>query len=290
MQAVLIIAHRDFEQVYRLAKKLLPTFNVYIHFDKKMPLTNEQAKLLAASKIEWISEVDVNWGSWSIGEVAVRLFKLALLNEDNTYFHLISGQDWPSANVQDIYNFYEQTDKIYMTYELAKDVKIAGEKIVWWQQLYYNYDKIKRRTKFGKLYHRVILALQLLLRVNKLKKLGIELEIYHGANWVDIPRDALEYSIEYFDSHPKFRKMLETGCFSDEFWLQTILCNNDTYKARIVADNKRFVKWEQQNNSWPAVLDERDFDIVVKSHTHFARKFTQEFSMKLIEKLDSYYK
>lgn len=290
MQAVLIIAHREVDNVLKLAIKLKKYFAVYIHFDKKCVLTEEQKKILGNNEIMWISEVSVNWGSWSIGDVAVRLFKLALTDTNNSYFHLISGQDWPNDNLEKLHDFYEQTDKIYMSYELAKETRITGEKIIWWQQFYYNYDQIKRRTNFGKLYHRLLLGIQLLLRVNKFKRLGIDLDIYHGANWVDIPRDALEYSINYMDTHPNFVRMLETGCFSDEFWLQTILCNSDEYKNRIVRDNKRYVKWERQNDSWPAVLDERDFDNLIKSDTYFARKFSEKYSNTLLDKLDRYYR
>lgn len=34
-QAVMILAHRDFEQIYELSLKLKRRFSVYIHFDKK---------------------------------------------------------------------------------------------------------------------------------------------------------------------------------------------------------------------------------------------------------------
>ena len=49
--------------------------------------------------------------------------KLALENPKNKYFHLISGQDWPMKAPQKIYDFFEDTNKIYMNYWRALDMK-----------------------------------------------------------------------------------------------------------------------------------------------------------------------
>ena len=101
---------------------------------------------------------------------------------------MISGQDWITQNVDDLYQRFENDTKIYMTYEKASEVKKSGEPIIWWQKYYFNYDQINRRTFFlGKFYHRALLLGQTLLRIDKFKKLGIDLEIYAGANWVDLP-------------------------------------------------------------------------------------------------------
>ena len=59
---------------------------------------------------------------------------------------------------------------------------------------------------FGKFYHRALLLGQTLFRVDKFKKLNIDLEIYAGANWVDLPRDAASYCINYLESHPNLQK------------------------------------------------------------------------------------
>ena len=42
MQAILILAHRDTEQVLRLADKLRQSFEMYIHFDTKLKLSNQE--------------------------------------------------------------------------------------------------------------------------------------------------------------------------------------------------------------------------------------------------------
>lgn len=286
MQAILILAHKNIEQVTKLATILNNNFEVYIHFDKKMNIPENYKQILDKKNIHYISKIDVHWGSWSIGAATVLLMKEALKNRQIEYIHVISGQDWLTIPSKNIYDKFIDNDRIYMTYSKAKNVIKKGESIILWQKYYFNYDKINRRSTFGKIYHRGLLLIQSLLRINKFKKLGINLEIYSGENWVDMPRDAVEYCINYLDSHPNLLKMLQTGCFSDEFWMQTILCNSPKFKQRIVKNHHRYIKWQKQHGSYPAVLDMSDFDNIINGDYIFARKFENPYSNKLITQLN----
>ncbi|MGO2952506.1 MAG: beta-1,6-N-acetylglucosaminyltransferase [Lactobacillus sp.] len=285
MQAVLIVAHKNIEQMIKLANLLSRKFAVYVHIDKEYHLSRDEEAQLAKNHIRYISEVAVHWGSWSIGEAALRLMKWAMANPKITYVHLISGQDWPAQNLNDIYDFYEHNDRIYMTYKLSKTVRKAYEPVILWQQYYFNYDQFPRRTFIGKFYHRFLLLAESILRVNKFKRLGVNVDIYNGANWVDIPRDALAFAIKYMAEHPKFKHVFETGFCSDEFWLQTILVNQPQFKARIVNDNHRYVKWVKQHGSFPAILDQNDFDLIPKT-AQFIRKIEPRYSNQLIQQLN----
>ncbi|AYC10736.1 glycosyltransferase [Ligilactobacillus salivarius] len=286
MQAILILAHKNIEQVTKLATILNNNFEVYIHFDKKMNIPENYKQILDKKNIHYISKIDVHWGSWSIGAATVLLMKEALKNRQIEYIHVISGQDWLTIPSKNIYDKFIDNDRIYMTYSKAKNVIKKGESIILWQKYYFNYDKINRRSTFGKIYHRGLLLIQSLLRINKFKKLGINLEIYSGENWVDMPRDAVEYCINYLDSHPNLLKMLQTGCFSDEFWMQTILCNSPKFKQRIVKNHHRYIKWQKQHGSYPAVLDMSDFDNIINGDYIFARKFENPYSDELITQLN----
>lgn len=284
MQAVLIIAHSDVEQVSRLANLLTSYFEVYIHFDKKLLLTRVQTDRLDTNKhIHYFSKINVHWGGWSIGQVAVELMQHALKNPKVKYLHLISGQDWPLQNIEKIYKFYENNDQIYLQHYSVKGKRKTGEPMIWWQKYYFPYDHINRRTFYGKVYHRLSLAIQTVLRVDKLKKLNINQEIYSGANWCDIPRDAAKYALEYLHNHPNLRSMLETGCFSDEFWLQTILCNSKKYKSRLNNNIHRFILMKHQHGSRPAILDRSNLNQIKGSDAQFGRKFVSPYSNSLMD-------
>lgn len=280
MQAILIIAHKNIDQVIELSKKLNPVFKVIIHFDKKTVVTKKQRKELDKLGVQYFSKVSVNWGSWSIGQVAVELMKKAMEDPTISHVHLISGQDWPLKPVTEIKDFYENNDNIYLRYYKA-DVKKGHDNALNWQKFYYNYDLINRHSLFGKIFNRLSTWVQIILRVNKFKKLGINLEIYTGANWCDLPRDVVKYCLDYFESHKDFQKMLKTGSFSDEFWVQTIICNAPQFHSRLKNDYHRFVKWENVHNSFPAILDERDYKAIKKSNAMFGRKFEKPYSDKL---------
>ena len=286
MQAILLLAHKEMPLIKELTQKLSKSFEIYIHFDTKMQLSAADKAFLKEHKIHYISEVKVNWGSWSIGEATVRLMRLALKNPAINYFHIISGQDWVAANVEELYQHFENDSKIYMVYEKAAEVKKNGEPIIWWQKYYFNYDRVNRRSMFGKIYHRLLISMQTLLRVDKFKRLGIKEEIYAGANWADLPRDAVEYCLEYLESHPKFLQMLKTGCFSDEFWMQTIICNEPCFKERLLNENYRYIKWEEKHGSYPAILDEENLAEIQQGDYFFIRKVEAKYSSKLLRQLD----
>lgn len=287
MQAILILAHKNVQQVVELSRKLNSNFNVYIHFDKKMTLDDNCLKILENENIKYISQEDVKWGSWSIVRATIALMNLALSDKDNRYFHLISGQDWPIINSQEIYDFFEDKNSIYMERYSADRVRKSHEEIINWQKYYYYYDVINRRKLYGKIFHRLTIKLQGLLKINKFKKLKINLDIYAGSQWGSLPRDAVEFALDYLDSHENVYKMFETGFCSDEFWLPTILANSSKFRNRYENYNYHFIKWTEQHGSYPAILDENNFIELRQSKAFFARKFDADISRKLIEKLES---
>ena len=132
MQAVLIIAHKDVDQVIELSQKLRPTFKVIIHFDKKTPVSEVQEQRLQKLGVDYFSKISVNWGSWSIGQVAVELMRRAMHDSQIDYIHLISGQDWPLKPVEEINDFYKNNDNIYLRYYKA-DVKKGHDNALNWQ-------------------------------------------------------------------------------------------------------------------------------------------------------------
>lgn len=286
MQAVLVLAHKNIDQVIELSALLRKRFEVYIHFDKKAHLTEDQQIRLADLGVHWISTQDVHWGAWSIVQATIDLFNLALKDKRITYFHLISGQDWPAKDLDGIYRFFEDNDKLYIWNYPSAKYKKSGEPLVDWQKFYFNYDRINRRSSFGKIYHRLSIIKQTLFRVNKLKKLGIDLTLYNGSQWVDLPRDASAYLIDYLQKHPNVEEMFRTGFCSDEFWVPTILRNNTQFAQRIDTNNHRYIDWQERDGSAPAVLDNRDYAKIRQSDAWFMRKIEFPKSKSLVDRLD----
>ena len=91
MQAILIMAHRDMEQIIELTEILRKKFEVYIHFDTKMNVSSEEKANLQQMGAHVYQVVNVNWGGWGIAEAARILMQEAMKNPEITYVHVISG-------------------------------------------------------------------------------------------------------------------------------------------------------------------------------------------------------
>lgn len=287
-QAVLILAHKDFDQVLELARQLKSKFDIYIHFDVKMNLSSEEKKKLKNEGIKYISKFDVKWGSWSIVKATIDLMEYALEDKNIDYFHLISGQDWPTQQVNNIYEYFEKNKtKIYLDFEDALSVRKSGEPIIWWVKYYFPYDRINRRSLFGKIFHRINILVQTIIRVNKLRKLDVNFRIYSGSQWFDLPRYAVEYVLKYLKENKELKGILSTSFCSDEFWVPTILKNNKEFSRNIVKNNHRFIKWEKKNGSYPAILDESDYTDIISTDDFFARKIDiNGYSKELVRRLN----
>lgn len=285
MQAVIILAHKGIDQVIKLGSLLKNKFEVYVHFDKKVDLTQDQKKQMKKLGIKYYSFVSVNWGAWSVAQATLLTMKEVIKSSKISYVHVISGQDWPVKKLDDIYSFYQNNDKIYMNIEKADGIKKSGEPIICWQKYYFDYDKINRKSLYGKIYHRLSMMIQTFLRVNKLKKYKFNGEIYTGSQWVDLPIDVVQYLVEFAQENPNIMEIFKKGFCSDEFWMQTIIGNNQELKQRIVNNNHRFIKWEKQHGSYPAILDDGNYNEIINSGAHFARKFDFNFSKNLVIKL-----
>jgi hypothetical protein len=287
LQAILILAHKNIDQVIELSNILKDNFEIYIHIDKKTKLTNYQENELKDLKVNYISTQNVNWGAWSVVQATIDLLKLALKDKKISNFHLISGQDWPTRSPKEIYDFFEKNQKLYIWNYQSSKYKKAGEPLVCWQKYYFNYDKINRRSLYGKIYHRLSILLQTLFHIDKLKKYNVDLTLYNGSQWVDLPRDACEYLIDFIGRNPNIIKMFQTGFCSDEFWIPTILRNNDKFAPRIDTNNHRYIDWHKKNGSMPALLDQDDYDKIKKSNSFFMRKVEIPVSEGLIRKIEN---
>lgn len=284
MQAVLIIAHKDVMSVIEFALTLKKRFLIYIHFDRKCFIREEEKLLMKNCNIYYFQEISVNWGAWSVAEAALFLMKEAMKNQDVEYVHLVSGQDWIGQNVDDIYEFYRDNKNIYISYSLASELKKSNEPLIFWQKFYFYYDCINRKSLFGKIFHRISILIQYMLGVNKFKKYNIKYEIYQGPNWMDLPRYAVEYVLDFLKNNENYLEFFSTGFCTDEFWVQTILVNSE-FKSRIIQDTHRYINWVDKNGSYPAILDESDFHNIEAGDYHFIRKVDDKYSKRLKEML-----
>ena len=117
--AILILAHKNIGQLCRLAGYFEKDCDVFIHIDKKQPVTREEEeKLRSYKQVKAVSrEYDVNWGGTSVLESEMHLLRMAVQRSDADYFHLISGQDYPTRPLDYFLEFFNRNaGKEYIGY------------------------------------------------------------------------------------------------------------------------------------------------------------------------------
>lgn len=207
------------------------------------------------------------------------LCREALKNTDVTYVHIISGEDWPVKSSEEVYEFFEGKDNIYLRF-----TEIETNKLIHTQK-YYAFVNIINYKKIGwKLFVRGLWFLQKLLNVNRLKRLDFPL--YLGLIWGDIPRGALEYCFDFVRENPEFLVFLEYGSASEEVFFGSILMQSNYWREKCVQNNLRYMKWEKRNGSYPAILDESDLDEAISGEYMFMRKVRFPISENLIKKIN----
>src|ERR1700761_7376347 len=96
-QAILITAYKNIHHLNEIINCFDSDFSFYIHIDKKSNLsTDEENELEKIKKTAFVSRsYKTNWGGMNHLNSILLLLKEALKNKDTTYFHLISGHDFP---------------------------------------------------------------------------------------------------------------------------------------------------------------------------------------------------
>ena len=97
------------------------------------------------------------------------------------------------------------------------------------------------------------------------KKLGVKRRIpdhfpylYGSTQWFSLTRSSVEKILDYTRNHPKFYRRSRFTFASEEYYMATILCNISS-KENIIARDLRFIRWKNENNSYPAILTNEHF-------------------------------
>ncbi|MCL7988614.1 beta-1,6-N-acetylglucosaminyltransferase [Sphingobacterium sp. lm-10] len=261
--AILITAYKDVESIVDLIETMGSCFNYYIHFDRKSRINFE--KLADLPNVFITAELEVNWGGVNHFYVILGLIEEALKNEDNDFFHLITGEDFPIKTTQYILKLDRSKSFIKSTSFPFYNWDSSGGHDRY--RRYHFYDFFNAKTKFGA---RLIYALTLLQKIFHIKRKDFSVKKkFGGSTYWSLNREVLGYLLNQLDSD-RLKKLRYTFC-SEEFVFQTLL-EDSPYQHTIVNDNLRFIDWSSKRGGDPAFLDETDFEKLRLSNAIFARK------------------
>lgn len=278
--AYLIAAHNEFEILKTLISLLDYEENdIYIHIDKKTKNFNKDSLLedVKHASIEFVPSSSINWGGYSQIQYELSLLKEAT-KKYHDYYHLISGVDLPIKSHKEILDFF---DKNYGKEFIEFDDKYEKEKIDYRIRYYHLLqDKVGKRGGFtGKfLYNieRVVVKIQKIIGVNRIKK--CKEQFFKGTNWFSITHDLAIYIV---NSEKQIRSQYKYTYCADEIFLQTIVKNSE-FNNRVVNDCLRYIDWDRGQ---PYVFTEEDFDLLINSDKIWARKFSEEKNIKIVNKI-----
>ena len=278
--AILITAYKNVHQVIDIITYFDDRFHFYIHFDKKQ-LPQGIDRLKAFSNVSVFSRYTVNWGSINHLKAILFLSKEALKDPENNYFHLISGQDFPTRPVS---HFFDTSliENNYLQHFPLPTKEWSGNGGLDRYAFYHLYDWIQGNKITINLWNERFIKLQKFLKIkrkNAAKQLGM---LYGGGTWWSLQRQVLAYVINHPEKAAVIKRLRYCFC-SEELYFQTLLLNSP-FASRITNNNLRYIDWESMRGGCPAFLDVTDYEKIKQQHTLFARKI-DERSASLLDLL-----
>lgn len=281
MQAFLITAYKNQDQLIELIKSLNKHALVYVHLDKKSTeLSINKLRSLHLENTQFISQYNIPWGGYTHLLAILKLMKLALSDKRITYIHIISGQDIRIKPWDVFEKMFDNSNTIYMTCFSQSEFTPTVHR------RYQQHIVTSRGTHTKAL-------------VSKLNKYYLKIQkkfnltwttikpfnhIYKGMVWCSMPRKAAEYAIQHNKKNPSFLRNLSHVSIPEEFFFQTIFMNSE-YKSNIETNNLRYTDWTKRNGSKPALLDETDYQKLIVTDCIFARKIDPVISKDLLSML-----
>ncbi len=285
--ALLILCHKDFEQVEKLIEFFDEDFVFYIHIDKRANINNMQIEHLKKinSNIKIYKKYRVTWGGINILRAELYLLRQIIKNEDIDYIHLCSGQDYPIKKLVDIKKFYEDKNGCqFIEYNQLPYSK-------WNNGTYLRFEKFQLFDflDWYNLQHRRIIDTVYRWQCKYRIKRAIPDQypkLYGGSNWMSITKDCAQYVSELKGRRKKFFNRLRFTFAPDEVYFQTVIMNSE-FGRKVVNDNKRLILWEPRMRS-PKVLKDFDWWKIATSDKLWARKFDFVLSKDIYELLNTY--
>ena len=122
---------------------------------------------------------------------------------------------------------------------------------------------------------------------------GQSYELHYGAAQWAVSRVLAKYIVEFYDSHPKFNRIMKHIQFPDEEYFHTIV-HNSPYKYHCIKFDEPVERWlvnwrNLHYFEYPkevTVMTEKDFEKIMADDALFVRKVRTGASDKLLDMID----
>lgn len=277
--AILIIAHKNQEQLELLINSLDSKFQLYIHVDLKSSINTSYLRE-KYTDVYFYSKFDIVWSGFNQIQCPLFLFKEAYKNK-HPYYILISGQDIPIKSNDEIIDFLHKQNQSFVVSDKLPlpQWKFNGglDRV----QLYWESDIIGNSI-LAKIKRRIIGNIRKRQRINNWRRsLYKGMQYYGGCNWVILKEDVLGFLLNFIKDNPKYIKSFKYSYCGDELWIQTILATSD---CNTVNDHFTYLDWSK-GPEYPRTLRMEDYEDIINSPYLFARKFDLEIDAEVVHKI-----
>ena len=286
--AYLIMAHNEFHMLKKLITELDDVRNdLFIHIDQKTKFVDEDEIRTWAkeSKVFFIPRRRIYWGHFSIVQCELDLLREATKG-GYSYYHLISGVDFPLKSQEVIHDFFDGEDREFIVYHTDGE---NADHFLYKIKYYFPFLKIAAKGPFDGPGRKQALIREIAGFQQKLvdfqEKCGIdrtkkynEKAIYKGSQWFSITHDFAGYILAN-EKLIKKRYRMTNG--PDEFFV-TDLAMNSEFAGRVCNNNLREIDWER---GAPYEYTFDDLEMLKNSENFFARKISYDRNPELVDAL-----
>jgi hypothetical protein len=268
--AILILAHRNQEQLIRLVDHLKTDFSVYIHMDRKSKI-----QVRSEDNVHPISKFRVYWANFSQILATRELMRTAAAGYHDRYL-LISGQDLPIVSNQKIIQYFLDNNNNY----LHRENQTAHQNGFWRMRYFHlgSYDSRGHPNRYVHFIDQKLHMLQDYFRVYR----KIPGDLYVGCNWFNLTHEAVTTCLGKMYDRKYINLFRFTKC-ADEVIVQSVLYNSKL-SSSIISDDLRYADWSM-GGAHPKVLTLEDYGEIMNSAKLFARKFDNTIDPAVINKI-----
>jgi hypothetical protein len=301
----LLQTHRDPEQIYRLVQTLRSSSNAFIlirHNREGCDLSTVPLQSLSNVAVACV-EVGGARGRFSLEQIYLDAIEW-LFQQKIEFDWLINltGQDYPIQPLSTIKDFLANTN--YDGFIEYFDA-FAKQNNPWGvregsDRYLYNYSWLS--DELAPWQRALINPIRVLVnrsqssfRINSSYGLGIGMRdssppfnqafrCYGGSALKTLSWQCVNYIHQFARNHPETIEFFSKTCLPSEAMIQSILVNSGQFN--LCNDDKRFIRWDGSHHGRPGTLTLQDYEAILNSESHFARKFVASTSGQLLELLD----
>jgi hypothetical protein len=269
--AYLVLAHEDVDMLNILTNRLINTGFVYIHIDRKSPITIEQ--VVQHPKVKVTKQIKVNWGGFSIVE-ATRLLADQALSDGSTRLTLLSGVSYPIVSDSKL----EEFAKSSVEYVDAGEVDITTLTKAFRRRFTTRHFSFHlKQNLYGRIIRRISREFWAMMpRIDPEQELG-KVKLTLGSQWWSVRSETYTEALELLTNDPKIEKYFQDIECADESFFGTIFHN--VTQAHLLRGTT-FVKWGGRGR--PQSLERADIQLQ-SDQFFFVRKLSFKSYISLFD-------